>query len=141
MSSMKRIIVLYGKSNCGKSHTLEFLSSLIHENGGIHISPLITCYGDRLETFRYNEQIISVCPGGDNVDIIKHSFAYAYSQHADILITDSRSRGEGPSYINKEASHQGITIEWYEKSNECHLSLVTQKLCNKEFAEVILKTL
>ena len=141
MSSMKRIIVLYGKSNCGKSHTLEFLSSLIHENGGIHISSPITCYGDRLETFCYNEQIISICPGGDNIDIIKYNFEYAYSQHADILITASRSRGNGPTYINDEATKQGITIEWYEKSNECHLSLITQKLCNKEFAEVIIRTL
>ncbi len=105
------------------------------------MSPPIVCYGDRLETFRYNDQIISICPGGDNVDIIKHNFAYAYAQHADILITASRSRGNGPTYINDEATKQGITIEWYKKSNECHLSLITQKLCNKEFAEVILKTL
>ena len=98
-------------------------------------------YGDHLRTFRYNDKTISVCPGGDNVDIIKNNFTYAYSHHADILVTASRTRGNGPSYINEEASKQGLAIEWYQKSNECHLSQQTQTLCNKEFAEVIFRSL
>lgn len=138
---MKRIIALYGRSECGKSETLNLLCSLLHDKGALSLSSPILAYGDHLETFRYNDQIISVCPGGDNVAIIKHNFEYAYAQNADIIITASRARGDGPSYINQEALKQGIAIEWYQKSNECHLSSETQKLCNKEFAEVIFRTL
>lgn len=138
---MKRVIALYGRSECGKSETLNLLSSLLHDKGDIIHSSSIHAYGDCFETFRYNDQIICVCSGGDNVAIIKHNFEYAYAQNADIIITASRTRGDGPSYINKEALKQGIAIEWYQKSNEYHLSSETQKLCNKEFAEVIFRTL
>ena len=138
---MKKIIVLYGHHDCGKTHTINYLRELIRQNGGASLSSHPPYSGDKPETFRYNDETVCICPGGDSADIIKQNFEYAYSKDADILVTASRTRGNGPAYINKEATGLGIKIEWYQKSHEYHMCEATQELCNREFAEVLFKAL
>lgn len=134
---MQRIIVLIGHSNCGKSHTLNILRELIRNNGGVSLSANPPYNGEKPETFKYKDQVIALCPGGDNIKIIKRNFDYAYSKNADIIITAAHYRGKTISYIDKTAAEIGITAEKYKKSIEYHLSPETQTHCNEEFAKVL----
>lgn len=134
---MQRIIVLIGHSNCGKSHTLNILRELIRNNGGVSISANPPYNGEKTETFRYKDQVIALCPGGDNIKIIRRNINYAYSKNADVLITASRTRGQALSYLESEANKNNIQIIKYYKSLEYHLSSETQTHCNEEFAKVM----
>lgn len=138
---MNKIIALYGHQKCGKTTTLNLVRELIRSNGGISLSSCPPYSGDKPETFCYKNQIVCVCPGGDNGEVIKKNFKYAYSKNADILITASRCKGEAPKIINTEAAKLGISVKWYQKCLEYHLSESTQMLCNKELAKKIFDTL
>lgn len=67
---MKRIIALYGHAQCGKSRTMNILRELIRKNGkSISSNPPYS--GEKRETFLFNGQVVCLCPGGDNGDIVK----------------------------------------------------------------------
>ena len=98
---MKRIIALYGHAQCGKSRTMNILRELIRKNGkSISYNPPYS--GEKRETFLFNEQVVCLCPGGDNGDIVKENFAYAASTNADNIITASRTRGESVNEIYEQ---------------------------------------
>ena len=98
---MKRIIALYGHAGCGKSRTMNILRELIRKNGkSISSNPPYS--GEKRETFLFNEQVVCLCPGGDNGDIVKENFAYAASTNADNIITASRTRGESVNEIYEQ---------------------------------------
>ena len=136
---MKRIIALYGHHDCGKTAKLNFVRELIRSNGGVSLSSIPPYSGDKPETFRYNDQIVCVCPGGDTGGIVRDNFNYAYSKNADIIITASRSRGASCDVISQEASQNNIKVEWIQKSYEYGLSEATQQLCNQEIAKLVFK--
>ena len=98
---MKRIIALYGHAQCGKFRTMNILRELIRKNGkSISYNPPYS--GEKRETFLFNEQVVCLCPGGDNGDIVKENFAYAASTNADNIITASRTRGESVNEIYEQ---------------------------------------
>lgn len=137
---MKRILALYGHAECGKSETMNFLRNLIRENGeGISSNPPYE--GERRETFLYKEQVICLCPGGDDLATIKGNFDYADSKNADIIITACRTRGESIKEVIRQSHEYDIDVEWFRKSYEYHLSEETQNLCNQEFASVMFESL
>ena len=137
---MKRIIALYGHAGCGKSRTMNILRELIRENGK-SISSNPPYFGERRETFLFNGQVVCLCPGWDNGDIVKENFAYAASKNADIIITASRTRGESVNVIYEQEENLDIKAEWFHKSYEYHLCQDTLELCNQEFARVIFDAL
>ena len=138
---MKRIIALYGHTNCGKTATLNYLREMIRDNGGVSLSANPPYNGDQPETFKFKDMIICVCPGGDNVYAIEQNLTYSKSKNADIVITASRCRGDGPALIDKTAKGHQIDTEWYPKSYEYRLSSATQDACNREYAKVIFNIL
>lgn len=138
---MKRIIVLYGHSNCGKTETLNILRELIRENGGNSLSKSILQGGDVSETFLYKGQKICICSGGDTDDVIIQNFQYANYNKAEVFITASRTRGKGCDYINEEAIKNGLQPEWYKKSYEDHLNRDAQMYCNQSYAETLFNLL
>lgn len=139
---MKRIIVLYGHHDCGKTQTLNCLRELIRENGGESRSKQkLPCSDDISEVFLYKGQIVCVCTGGDTGEIVAENLEYANKENAGIVFTASRTRGASIDFINAEAGKHGIQVEWFPKSYEYELCEETQKLCNKEVAKILLEKL
>lgn len=137
---MKRIIALYGHAQCGKSRTMNILRELIRKNGkSISSNPPYS--GEKRETFLFNEQVVCLCPGGDNGDIVKENFAYAASKNADIIITACRTRGDSINEVYMQEKNLNIKAEWFRKSYEYHLCQDTLELCNQEFARVMFEAL
>jgi energy-coupling factor transporter ATP-binding protein EcfA2 len=134
---MNRIIALYGRSNCGKSTTLNILRELLRLDGQ-SISKNGPHSGDTPETFLYKGQIVCITPGGDNEEVILSNCEYADSKNADILITAERTKGAPIEALITYAQSNGVEIEWIRKSNEEVLSAATQELCNKETAHLLL---
>ena len=137
---MKRIIALYGHAECGKSRTMNILRELIRENGkSISSNPPYS--GEQRETFLFNGQVVCLCPGGDNGDIVKENFAYAASKNADIIITACRTKGESINQVYTQEKNLNIKAEWFRKSYEYHLCQDTLERCNQEFARVMFDAL
>ena len=140
LSKMKRIIALYGHAECGKSRTMNILRELIRENGkSISSNPPYS--GEQREAFLFNEQVVCLCPGGDNGNIVKENFAYAASKNADIIITACRTRGDSINEVYTQEKNLNIKAEWFRKSYEYHLRQETFELCNQEFARVMFDAL
>ena len=137
---MKRIIALYGHAECGKSATINFLREMILR-GGVIISSNPHYEGEKRETFLYKEQVICLCPGGDDLATVQGNFAYVASKNADIIITASRTRGETIKEVIRQAHKYDIDVEWFRKSYEYHLCRETQEACNQETARVMFNSI
>lgn len=57
----------------------------------------IECGDDYRITFRVNDKIVSVCTGGDTVEVIQANVAYFVEQECDLAITANRSKA-GPKW-------------------------------------------
>ena len=133
---MHQIIAIYGHAQCGKSACINYVRELLRENGeSLSSNPPYS--GDKCETFRYKDQIVCVCPGGDPEDIIDSNFKYAIGKNADIVITGSRSMGAPVNRVSEYAKEYGIKTEWYRKSVEYYLPKHIQDLCNEEYGKFI----
>lgn len=137
---MKRIIALYGHADCGKSATMNFLREMIRKDG-VSMSSNPPYEGEKRETFLFKEQMICLCPGGDDLATVKGNFDYADSKNADIIITACRTRGESIKKVIRQSHEYDIDVEWFRKSYEYHLCSETQKNCNQEFARVMFNTI
>ena len=133
---MHKILVIYGHANCGKSETINFVRELIRQDGGVSTASDVRA-GDQNETFLYKNQVVCICPGGDNEDIVRRNFEYAASKNSDVIITASRTRGGTVEEVQRWGKALGQKVDWMRKSYECNLSKETQTLCNKEFAQVV----
>ena len=119
---------------------MNILRELIRENGkSISSNPPYS--GEQRETFLFNGQVVCLCPGGDNGDIVKRNFAYAASKNADIIITACRTRGDSINEVYTQEKNLNIKAEWFRKSYEYHLCQDTLELCNQEFARVMFEVL
>ena len=136
----KRIIALYGHSNCGKSQTLNILKSILREKGS-SLSTNLRLTPDERETFCYNDKIICITPAGDDAATIQRNIEYFENHNADILVTSSRSKGATRDILDDYAHSQCIKVEWKIKSVEYYLSKDIQQLCNKKVAELLFEFL
>lgn len=133
---MNRIIAVFGHAKCGKSSSINYVRELLRANGEeLSTNPPNKC--DKCETFRYENQIVCVCLGGDTEVVIEANFKYAISKNADVVITGSRSKGAPAAKVNACAEKYGIKVDWYRKLVECYLSKETQDLCNREYGQFI----
>lgn len=137
---MKRIIALYGRSECGKTTSLNYLRDLLRVNG-VSLSSNPPYIGDKCETFLYKDMIVCVCPGGDTEVVIDKNFKYAISKNADVVITASRTKQGPAAKVNEYANLFGLQAEWYKKFKEELLSAATWDLINKEYAQVLFRKL
>ncbi len=133
-----RIIGLYGHSNCGKSETLNELKEMLRAAGkSISVEP--HPWNDMPESFEYNGYVVCVAPGGDSREIAESNCRYFKMKNCDVAISATRTRG-GSAYALKEfADSEGVKVEWIAKSYEYNLSQATQKICNMEMAEMLMK--
>lgn len=107
---MKRIIALYGRSECGKTTSLKYLREHLRVNGA-SLSTNPPYSGDKCETFRYKNMIVCICPGGDTADIIDQNFKYSISKNADVVVTASRTKQGPAAKVNEYANLFGLQAE------------------------------
>lgn len=132
-----RIRGLYGHGQCGKSATLNELKELLRE-AGKSISMKPHPYSESPETFEYNGHVVCVAPAGDAREIVEANCRYFKQKGCDVAISATRTKGGSVDALNEFAAKEGVEIEWIAKSCEYNLSEETQKMCNKETAEVVL---
>ena len=135
-----RIIGLYGHGQCGKSATLNELKELLRV-AGKSVSMKPHPYSESPETFEYKGQMICVAPAGDTRAIVEANCRYFKMKGCDVAISATRTKGGSIDALNEFADNEGVKVEWIAKSYEYNLSEETQKMCNKEMAEVIMKTI
>lgn len=133
-----RIIGLYGHGNCGKSETLNELKELLRATGR-SISLAEHPYTEMPETFEYNGLKVCVAPGGDTRKIVEDNCRYFKMKGCDVAISATRTKRGSVDALKEFAKSEGVEIEWVAKSYEYNLSRVTQKICNKETAEILHK--
>lgn len=133
-----RIIGLYGHSNCGKSETLNELKELLRAAGkSISVEP--HPWSDMPETFEYNGLVVCVAPGGDSREIVEDNCRYFKMKNCDVAISATRTRGGSADALKEFTDSEDVMIEWIAKSYEYNLSQATQKICNMEMAEMLMK--
>lgn len=136
----KRIIALYGHSNCGKSQTLHILKNILREKGE-SLSHNLRYTIDERETFCYNDKKICITPAGDDAATMQRNIEYFENHNGDILVTSSRSKGSTRDIIDDYAQSQCVKVEWKIKSVEYYLSKDIQQLCNENVASYLLDLL
>lgn len=133
-----RIIGLYGHGKCGKSATLNDVKELLRKAGrSISLAPHPYC--EMPETFEYQGRRVCVAPAGDTREIVEANCRYFKQKGYDVAISATRTKGVSVDALNEFAAKEGVEVEWIAKSYEYNLSEETQRTCNKEIAEVILK--
>ncbi len=133
-----RIIGLYGHAQCGKSETLNELKEFLRRFGK-SLSMESHPYCERPETFEYNGLIVCVAPGGDTRGVVESNCRYFRTKGCDVAISATRTKWGPVDALKEFAEEEDSTVEWVAKSYEYNLSRETQKRCNKETAEVLLK--
>ena len=131
-----RLIALYGRSNCGKSDTLNRLKEQLRQ-AGTSVSRIPHPDSDKPETFLYKGLTVCVAPGGDVREIVEGNLRYFTGKQCDVAVTASRTKGGTVDALTEFAANNGIGIDWVEKSHENWLSRATQRLCNQETAQRI----
>ena len=82
-----------------------------------------------------------MAPAGDTKEIVEANCRYFKMKGCDVAISATRTKGGSVDALNEFADSEGVKVEWIAKSYEYNLSEETQKMCNKEMAEVIMKTI
>ena len=112
------------------------MKELLREKGkSISSKPHPWC--EMPETFEYKGLVVCVAPGGDDKARILDNIHYFKAKKCDVAITATRCKGGSVDALNEFAEHEGVEIEWVQKSYEYNLSKETQTQCNRETAEVI----
>lgn len=135
---MKRIIALYGRGNCGKTTTLNFLKELLRE-AGQSISSTSHAWQDVAETFMYKGNTICVATRGDNTAEIQNNILYFDSKQPDIAITASRTQKGSADAIGMYGEEIGVHVDWLKMPYVEHLDSATQETVDKAQAKFILQ--
>ena len=96
-------------------------------------------WSELLETFEYNGLVVCVAPGGDSREIVESNCRYFKEKNCDVAISATRTKGGSADALKEFADSEGAKVEWIAKSYEYNLSRETQKMCNKEMAEGMMK--
>lgn len=85
--------------------------------------------------------MVCVAPAGDTREIVEANCCYFKQKGCDVAISATRTKGGSVDTLNVFADSEGVKIEWIAKSYEYNLSVETQRMCNKEMAEVLFNRL
>lgn len=138
MSSLQKLIVLYGHSNCGKSDSLNRLKELLRLSG-VSTSKTPHPNSDDPETFMYKGLLVCVAPAGDTGDIVKRNTRYFNAKKCNVAFSASRTKGGTVDVINQYAEDQGVEVDWVQKSYEYSLDKPAEDFCNQETARLLLE--
>lgn len=90
-----KIISLNGRPECGKTNTLKMVCERLSKE--YMVVDKTECGPDIRITFRVNDIVVSVCTGGDSVEIIQENIAYFTEHECDLAISANRSKA-GPKW-------------------------------------------
>lgn len=76
-------------------------------------------------------------PGGDNLNIINGNLSYFEQEQDDILVTATRTKGNGVERLKEYACSNGISIEWVKKSYDNGMFPEQQCAKNHETVEML----
>ena len=110
---MKQIIALCGRSNTGKTNTLNYLIGLLDKSQEADITALTR---DRSVVISYNNKKIAITTCGDNGEELEKNIKFFEENTCDILVTATRSKGETRKIISNYASKIGTGITRIEKN-------------------------
>lgn len=96
-------------------------------------------YSESPECFEYNGHIVCVAPAGDTREIVEANCRYFKQKGCDVAVSATRTKGGSVDALNEFADSEGVEVDWIAKSYEYNLCEETQRMCNKEMAEVILE--
>jgi hypothetical protein len=132
---MKKVIGLSGRSEVGKTETLNLLIDLLEVKTTGCSMPTPQQKGkDRRMTFSYKGQIISICTAGDNKNELEKNLIYFNDNKSDIAISATRTRQATHYALNNLAESNGITVNWIRKIYD----LPNEKIVNEKQAHQIL---
>lgn len=99
---MVNCLVLYGKSNTGKTKTLKRLIELIKDNGYTPIKPEEERDADKIVVFDIKGRKVGITSRGDAVDLLADDFAWMGD--CDLYVCASHSRGNTVEFLEKKFS-------------------------------------
>lgn len=107
-----KILSLNGRPNCGKTHTLIMVCDMLANECKVIDETL--CGGDdKRVTYEVDDIVVSVCTGGDSVEIIQENIEYFLNQNCDIAISACRSKA-GPKWaLESFADDNGYKLQKY----------------------------
>lgn len=108
---MSSCLVLYGRSNTGKTGTLMKLMDLIKSKGYLVINSTfpIDSFGDRRIITEIKGKRIGITSRGDTRAVLEED--YMWAGECDWFICASRTKGQTEDFINKSFS----TILWQKR--------------------------
>lgn len=122
---MKKIIALYGRSDTGKTTTLNYLIGFLDENLEIDDNSLTN---NRKEVIYYKNKKIAVTTPGDNKSELKKNIEYFKNKDCDILVTATRTKGATREELKKYAQDIKTEIIWIKKEiSETSATLINKK--------------
>lgn len=122
---MKKIIALYGRSNTGKTTTLNYLIGFLDENLEIDDNSLTN---NRKKVIYYKNKKIAVTTPGDNKSELKKNIEYFKNKDCDILVTATRTKGATREELKKYAQDIKTEIIWIKKEiSETSATLINKK--------------
>lgn len=106
------IISLNGRPSCGKTHTLLMLCDMLSKSYKV-IDETLQGGEDKRVTCEVGDMVVSVCTGGDSVEIIQENIDYFQNQNCDIAISACRSKA-GPKWaLESFADDNGYKLQKY----------------------------
>lgn len=108
---MKKIIALRGRSQVGKTTTLNILIGMLDTS--LKTEELKR---DRRISLIYRGIKIAICTAGDSKDIIKSNIAFIQENDCEVLITATRTRGAGVNTLKEYVTLQNVPIKWVNKT-------------------------
>ncbi|AEE15851.1 ATP-binding protein [Treponema brennaborense] len=111
-----KVIGLYGRSNCGKTSTLNLLIDLLEEKttGCKKPSPQNNVC-DRRETISFNGKIVSICTAGDNENQLNENIKYFNKTNPDVAVSATRTSGKTCTELKQYATKQSCDVDWIKK--------------------------
>lgn len=125
---MKKIIVLYGRGDIGKTSTLRMVTDMLEGK------PLSYSRIDVREVYSYNEKKVVVTSYGDTEAIMIENIAFMKAHPFDVAITAARSYGRTHDKIKEYANASGCELVWLMKSYEDG----DENAINKKYADKII---
>lgn len=104
-----KIISLNGRPECGKTHTLKMVCDMLIDK--YDVINKIECGDDYRITFRVKGKIVSVCTGGDSIEVIQANVAYFVEQECDLAITANRSKASPKWELEGFAESNGFELK------------------------------